>query len=231
MIVPKVYFLFHLWSFQSSPLPVECTDPSHLRTSPSIFQLGELQPHDAWWRVVQVGANLFGKKMSRHQLLNQKKIEKHCTISIIRKNKSCQQKKHNTPKEDLRSSGFGGFDFWVGSAGTKELKRKKCGGEKFLLNVIFTAWCSNVHLVATLCSSFDGQNNIFLIIQVAHLLITISTGQFSWVDSGVSKNRGTPKSSILIGFSIIFTIHFGIPLSLETPSSRFQQDWRLTPVS
>ena len=26
---------------------------------------------------------------------------------------------------------------------------------------------------------------------------------------GVSKNRGTPKSSILIGFPIIFTIHFG----------------------
>ena len=26
---------------------------------------------------------------------------------------------------------------------------------------------------------------------------------------GVSKNRGTPKSSILIEFSIIFTIHFG----------------------
>ena len=25
----------------------------------------------------------------------------------------------------------------------------------------------------------------------------------------VSKNNGTPKSSILIGFSIIFTIHFG----------------------
>ena len=33
---------------------------------------------------------------------------------------------------------------------------------------------------------------------------------------GVSKNNGTPKSSILIGFSIIFTIHFGgkIPLFL-----------------
>ncbi len=28
---------------------------------------------------------------------------------------------------------------------------------------------------------------------------------------GVSKNNGTPKSWILIGFSIIFTIHFGIP--------------------
>ncbi len=27
----------------------------------------------------------------------------------------------------------------------------------------------------------------------------------------------SPKSSILIGFSIIFTIHFGIPLFLETP--------------
>ena len=33
---------------------------------------------------------------------------------------------------------------------------------------------------------------------------------------GVSKNNG-PKSSILIGFSIIFTIHFGVPLFLETP--------------
>ncbi len=33
---------------------------------------------------------------------------------------------------------------------------------------------------------------------------------------GVSKNRGIPKSSILIGFSLIFTIHFGgkIPLFL-----------------
>ena len=34
---------------------------------------------------------------------------------------------------------------------------------------------------------------------------------------GVSKNNGTPKSSILMGFSIIFTIHFGVPLFLETP--------------
>ena len=34
---------------------------------------------------------------------------------------------------------------------------------------------------------------------------------------GVSKNRCTPKSSIFIGFSIIFTIHFGVPLFLETP--------------
>ena len=32
------------------------------------------------------------------------------------------------------------------------------------------------------------------------------------VQMGVSKNRGgPPKSSILIGFSIIFTIHFGVP--------------------
>ena len=37
-----------------------------------------------------------------------------------------------------------------------------------------------------------------------------------WSYMGVSKNRGTPKSSILIGFSMIFTIHFGgkIPLFL-----------------
>ncbi len=36
---------------------------------------------------------------------------------------------------------------------------------------------------------------------------------------GVSKNRGTPKSSILIEFSITFTIHFGVPLFLETSTS------------
>ena len=35
-------------------------------------------------------------------------------------------------------------------------------------------------------------------------------------DMDVSKNSGTPKSSILIGFSII-TIHFGVLLFLETP--------------
>ena len=38
------------------------------------------------------------------------------------------------------------------------------------------------------------------------------------VDMGVSENRcGTPKSSILIGFSIIKFIRFGVPLFLETP--------------
>ena len=40
---------------------------------------------------------------------------------------------------------------------------------------------------------------------------------FGAVDMGVCKNIGTPKSSILIGVSIIFTIHFGCPpLFLET---------------
>jgi len=39
---------------------------------------------------------------------------------------------------------------------------------------------------------------------------------------GVSKNNGTPKSSILIGFSIIFTIHFGVPLFLETSLTMFR---------
>ena len=33
----------------------------------------------------------------------------------------------------------------------------------------------------------------------------------------VSENNGTPKSSILIGFFIIFTIHLGYPQFLETP--------------
>ena len=34
---------------------------------------------------------------------------------------------------------------------------------------------------------------------------------------GCFRNSGTPKS-ILIGFSIFFTIHFGVPLFLETPN-------------
>ena len=44
-----------------------------------------------------------------------------------------------------------------------------------------------------------------------------SFDEFQALHKGVSKNRGgPPKSSILIGFSIIFTIHFGgqIPLFL-----------------
>ena len=55
----------------------------------------------------------------------------------------------------------------------------------------------------------------------------------------VSKNRGTPKSSILIGFFIIFTIHFGgkIPLFLvqhpnpvhpNPPSQVIQMDFSST---
>ncbi len=40
-------------------------------------------------------------------------------------------------------------------------------------------------------------------------------------------NHGTPKSSILIGFSIIFTIHFGIPLFLEG----HPPPWRKNPIS
>ena len=45
------------------------------------------------------------------------------------------------------------------------------------------------------------------------------------VDLGVSKNSGPPKSSILIGFSIIFTIHFGgkIPLFLHNKPKHKQR--------
>jgi len=47
--------------------------------------------------------------------------------------------------------------------------------------------------------------------------------QIHWKqDMDVSENSGTPKSSILIGFSIIFTIQFRVPLFLETPIFFFQ---------
>ena len=38
----------------------------------------------------------------------------------------------------------------------------------------------------------------------------------SYIDMDVSGNSGNPESSILIGFSIIFTIHFWVPLFSET---------------
>ena len=40
---------------------------------------------------------------------------------------------------------------------------------------------------------------------------------------GVSKNNGTPKSSILVGFSIIFTIHFGIPCFWKRPYDKLNK--------
>ena len=44
---------------------------------------------------------------------------------------------------------------------------------------------------------------------------TLGATRKGWLEKGVSKNSGTPKSSILIGFSIMN--HFGVPLFLETP--------------
>ena len=40
----------------------------------------------------------------------------------------------------------------------------------------------------------------------------------------VSENNGTPKSSILIGFSII-TMHFGYPYFWKHPYSEFDKLW------
>ncbi len=51
-------------------------------------------------------------------------------------------------------------------------------------------------------------------------------------DLGVSKNNGktTQIIHLFIGFSIIFTIHFGVPLLLETPicshQGLFFQPWQ-----
>ena len=44
--------------------------------------------------------------------------------------------------------------------------------------------------------------------------ITLNKRRLIWM---LPKNSGTLTSSILIGFSIIFTIHFRVPLFLETP--------------
>ena len=53
----------------------------------------------------------------------------------------------------------------------------------------------------------------------------VNSPRETWRNMGVSKNRGVypPKSSILIGFSLIFTIHFGFfpPIFGLTPTWRF----------
>ena len=47
-----------------------------------------------------------------------------------------------------------------------------------------------------------------------------------WLYMGVSKNNGTPKSSILIGFSIINHPFWGFsPYFLETPIYSNPQEW------
>ena len=52
-----------------------------------------------------------------------------------------------------------------------------------------------------------------------------STFQVVYLD--VSENSGFSPQIIhgLIGFSIIFTIHFGVPLFLETPKKNYGTDW------
>ncbi len=64
------------------------------------------------------------------------------------------------------------------------------------------------------------QHNIYIHKQTRDLLYHM----------GVSKKRGTPKSSILIGFSIIFTIHFGgfTPIFGLTPISNGRVLWTCT---
>ena len=64
-------------------------------------------------------------------------------------------------------------------------------------------------------------------IQIPHDYNMISHPEEPYM--GVSKNNGTPKSSILIWFSIIFTIHFGVPLLYQNqpfpPKTRSPVGW------
>ena len=48
----------------------------------------------------------------------------------------------------------------------------------------------------------------------------------TFINMDVSENKGTPKSSTLIGFSIIFTIHFGGPTPIFA-THPYQRSWSL----
>ena len=54
-----------------------------------------------------------------------------------------------------------------------------------------------------------GQNFVGRETGPAHALVMNLLHSLSFYCMGVSENSGTPKSSTLIGFSIMFTIHFG----------------------
>ena len=63
----------------------------------------------------------------------------------------------------------------------------------------------------------DHQKKVLLKSMMIFQILTKCVCVLPGFDLDVSENSGTPKSSILTGFSIIFTIHFGVPLFLETP--------------
>ena len=52
-----------------------------------------------------------------------------------------------------------------------------------------------------------------------HMLLRFARKKVSFKDMGVSKNSGTPKSSILIGFSIINHPFLGYPYFWKHPYS------------
>ena len=80
---------------------------------------------------------------------------------------------------------------------------------------------------------FGGENEI----QFGHPTDQFQTNEIRWIKVGTWRIWAVetiwvfpkmvgfpPKSSILIGFSIIFTIHFGVPQFLETPISSIQKN-------
>ena len=70
-----------------------------------------------------------------------------------------------------------------------------------------------------------GSSPIAIILPWAHPLLVLHRECIGWkppwIHLGVSKNSVTPKSSILIGLSIINHPFWGVSLFLETPSAGF----------
>ncbi len=124
----------------------------------------------------------------------------------------------DTPEETHRTSGKNAMEM--------EIYRKKkhmdryvflkqnhwfCLKEKFRWEPIWI----EIKVDAIVCwDNFDGIShynccNVWVGKIMTPLFLETVFLPFRYLHVGVSKNRGTPKSSILIGFSLIFTIHFG----------------------
>ena len=76
------------------------------------------------------------------------------------------------------------------------------------------SWASAIHL--------------FELFAWAGWTVQIQRKKTCWIHLGVSKNRGTPKSSILIGFSIINHPFWGTPIFGNTHMGFYHQSFNVT---
>ena len=133
-----------------------------------------------------------------------------------------------TGRETSFSVGWGGrffFLWWNASWNQQKLKVWSCPLAKnvwFRITVKTSRYTGCfIGILIMLCSSFP--------VQLGSIIpyIPSTTRFFSLLNMGVSKNNGTPKSSIIIGFSIINPPFWGTPIFGNT----HMESWFFPPLA